>query len=78
MIYGTYQLTNKAWESPAPFDSLHEALEILDFFAKGKPWLISNDPAELKATIAACERQALAEEVEAFLRWTPLDTRVES
>lgn len=77
MIYGTYQQNNNAWESVAPFETLSEALEILDLFAKDKPWLLSNDPVELRATIEACERQALGEEIEDFLRCAPLGTRVE-
>ncbi len=67
IVYGTHQLPDHQWRPPHAFENLEEALEILEFFCQGRPWLISNERESLEVLIEKAERNFLAEEIHAYL-----------
>ena len=69
MIYATFRTECGTWESIEAFIDLADAMEVLEFFAKGRPWLLSEDRKKLQGLVDAHERQLLAREVEHALQY---------
>ena len=75
MIYATYQSQDHIWEPVEEFVDLKDAMEVLSFFAKDRPWVISNKYRGLQDMVTAREREILATEVEESLRLDSIKTQ---
>ena len=66
MIYATFQVSENEWSPVAWFMDMDDAIEVLDLFRKGKPWLASNDFTTLQNMMLAMGHNELGEPTISF------------